>query len=210
VIHLEVDEDVPVELWIDPGKHVYCVLFVQVIGMFTHVLDVIYERGKIIDEIAVQIMSNKLFKFIDKSHAGVIDIAAKQEHADKSQVRRIRELTGCNLRYRYVPIRTGNDTVRSRLRSANIHHKPLTYFNDHLSNAMSANRQDALGPLAEFSLHRYPDSSMRQNEPSMPIDRNNHLIKALGYGMVDHFGVYMEKKKTRKAKRDDYWMKVNQ
>jgi len=210
VKHLEFEEGVPVELWIDPGKHVYCVCFVQVIGMFTHILDVIYERGKIIDGIAAQVMGNKLFQHVDKDRAGVIDIAAKQEHADKSQVQRWRELTGCNLRFKYVHERTGYETVRSRLRDANIHHVPLLYFNDHLSNAMSANRQDALGPLAEFSLWRFPESSQRQNEAGRPVDRNNHMIKAIGYGLVDHFGVYMARPKLRPTKRYAYWAKINQ
>jgi len=207
--HLDPEQDVPVELWIDPGKHVYCVSFVQVIGLFTHVLDVVYVRGQIIEQVAPTVMANSLFKFVDKERAGVIDIAGKQEHADKSQITRWRELTGCHLRCKYVHERTGWETVRSRLRSANIHHEPLIYFNDHLSNAMTPDRRHALGPLAEFSLWRYPEISERQNEPGRPIDANNHFIKTLAYGLVDHFGVYMEARRYRKARKDPYWIPLD-
>lgn len=208
VKHLEVDPDVPVELWMDPGKHVYCVCFVQVIGMFTHVLDVIYERGKIIDDIAVLVQGNRLFQYVEKSRAGVIDIAGKQEHSDRSQVKRWLELAGINLRYRYVFVRTGYEKVRQRLRSTNIHHRPLLYFNDHISHAMSATGKDALGPLAEFSLWRFPEMSEKQNEPPNPIDRNNHMLKALGYGLVDHFGSADDKKHSVKTRKEAYWRDI--
>ena len=75
---------------------------------------------------------------------------------------------------------------------------------------MTGDRRHALGPLAEFSLWRFPETSERQNEANRPIDANNHFIKTLAYGLVDHFGVYIERRRTRKVKHDAYWMAINQ
>jgi hypothetical protein len=100
---LAIEENVPIELWVDPGKLVYCVLFVQVIGPYTHVLDRVYATGKIAQEVIPDVMAHRLFKYVNPEQAGVIDFAAKQEHGNKSQLTLWNEIAGCRFRYQYLP-----------------------------------------------------------------------------------------------------------
>lgn len=202
---LELDEEVPVELWIDPGKNVYAVLFVQCIGLYTHVLDRVYAKGRIAQDVIPEVMGNKLFKHVDKENAGVMDIAGKQQHANISQMQLWKEMAGCSFRSQYLHEDITIEAIRYRLRSTNVHHEPLVYFNSHFTNAKDHSGH-AMDVLAEFELWRWPDRSWRQNEARRPTDRDNHALKALGYGLVDRYGILQEKKKPRKAQRRPYWV----
>ncbi len=96
--------------------------------------------------------------------------------------------------------------MRFRLRSQNPWHEPLVYFNNHLTNAAAPNGF-ALDVLAEFELWRYPEASPGKSERLRPYDSNNHAIKALGYGLVDHFGPYIEKTSSSRARVRGYFIR---
>ena len=204
---LEFVPDVPVELWVDPGKTVYAVLFVQNIGLYTHVLDRVYARNKIAQDVIPDVVANPLFQAVDKSSAGVMDFAGNQEHGNKSQIALWKEIANCSFRFQYIPEQVTIDTIRFRLRDTNNYGEPLVFFNSHFTNAKLANGQ-ALDVLAEFDLWRYPARSMKQNEAPGPIDSNNHALKALGYGLVDKFGAHLEKAKLRRGRKTPYWIPV--
>jgi hypothetical protein len=196
---LDYDPHLPVELWIDPGQVTYAVLFVQSLGLYTHVLDRTYVHGMIAHDVIPLVMGNRLFQHVDKRQAGVIDIAGTQEHGNKSQVTLWKEIANCSFRSRYCKEEDTIAAVRFRLRDSNIHHEPLIFFNDHFTNHRSPDGT-ALDVLAEFELWKWPERGFRQNEPRRPVDKNNHAIKALGYGLVDHYGISDDPKKVRARK----------
>lgn len=203
VRRLSLQEDVPVELAIDPGTTCYAVLFVQHVGLRTYVLDRVYERGTILQEIIPEVMGNPLFKLLIKEKAGVIDQAGAQRPGSYSQVELWSRIAGITLRYRYIFEDDTIRTLRYYLGTNNPLHEPLIYFNDHMTNR-STPQGDALDVLAEPMLWKWRESGYKMNERKRPIDRNNHAMKALGYKLVDQYGVHMEKKRM-KAQQRSYW-----
>lgn len=204
VKHLMVRPELPVEVWIDPGQHCYAVLFVQNDGLVTNVLDRVYERGHIVQEIIPQVMASPLFKYVDKANAGVIDVAGTQHHANKNQTELWQEIAGCSLRSQYIALEKTINTIRFRLRATNPLHLPLVYFNSHMTNLKTPDGY-ALDVLAEPELWSWPNRGIMKNLPINPLDKNNDAMKALGYGLVDKYGGYVEKKLAKRGKRRAYW-----
>jgi hypothetical protein len=206
---LVVDENVPVQLWTDPGQHCYPVLFVQTgLGeqsLVTHVLDAVYARNRIAQDIIPEVMGHPLFKYIDLRNGGVIDNAGKQHHANKSQIELWQEIAGVSLRANYVALDVTIATIRFRLGSGNPLHSPLIYFNNHFKNTKSPDGL-ALDVLAEPELWAWPDRAPGRNQPHTPVDRNNDAMKAIGYGLVERYGGYVARPVSRRGLRRAYFI----
>jgi hypothetical protein len=196
----------PVELYIDPGQHCYAVLFVQNDGLVTNVLDRVYTRGLMVHDVIPMVMGNPLWKLVVLDRAGVIDNAGKQHQANKSQVELWQEIAGATLRSQYCKIDNTIETLRYRLGTKNPLHEPLVYFNSHISNAKSPDGM-ALDILAEPELWQWPSRGFNRNTARLPVDRNNDAMKALGYGLIDRYGIARpEKKVTTRGRRRAYWI----
>jgi hypothetical protein len=205
VKELKPEPDAPVELWIDPGKNAYAVLFVQTLGKTTHVLDRVYRRGVIAQDVIPEVKDNPLWELVMKntqSH-GVIDIAGRQQHGAPSQIE-IWQDAGVQLRSNYVHQDIGRDVVRYRLRPLGKDEAPLLFFNSHMTNRMSPDGT-AEDVFAEFELWKWRTRHHNSSEPRHPIDANNHAIKALGYGLYDKFGPIEERRPLGKRKQRAYW-----
>lgn len=205
VKHLEVDENIPVELWMDPGQHCYPVLFVQCDGLVTNVIDAIYSRNRIAQDIIPDVMAHPLFKYVELRNGGVIDNAGKQHQANKSQIELWQEIAGVSLRANYVKLDVTIATLRFRLGSGNPLHSPLLYFNDHFKNTKTPNGL-ALDVLAEPELWVWPDRAPTRNQAHTPVDKNNDAMKAIGYGLVDRYGGYVAKNVSRRGVRREYFI----
>ena len=207
VKELEADPDIPVELWIDPGKNAYAVLFVQTIGTRTLVLDRVYRRAAIAYDVIPETMANPLWPLVMKninSH-GVIDIAGKHQYGLPSHVEVWKEEAGVVLRSNYVHQETGRDVVRYRLKAENKDDgQPLLLFSSRLGDSVSPDGQ-ASDVLSEFNLWKWREYRQNSSEPHNPIDSNNHAIKALGYGLYDKFGPVLERKALANRVQRAYW-----
>lgn len=203
VKRLTLTPGLPVELWMDPGQHCYPVLFVQCVGLFTHVLDAVYARNRIVHDIIPEVMSNPLWKYVEPRNAGVIDNAGKQHQANKSQIELWQEIAGVSLRANYVKLDVTINTLRFRLSSTNPHHEPLLYFDDHFTNSRDPEGK-ALDVLAEPELWKWPDRGTDRNKAITPIDLNNDAMKAIGYGLVEHYGGYVVRKAQTRGHRRAY------
>jgi hypothetical protein len=217
---LQLIEGIPVELAIDPGKNAYAILFLQRVGNIVHVLDRVYERGKIAQVVIPMVMKNPLWAHVPKMNegsAGVIDIAAKQELATVSQLTLWRELAGVTLTTNYVPQAEGREVLRYFLRDHVIGVNedgeeiigPRIYFNAHMTN-LKSNDGTALDVLAEPELWvwRPQSKTLARNEPTQPVDANNHAMKAISYYLWHHFGpvgTREDKKRVITRKRQGYW-----
>lgn len=203
VKHLSVDTTLPVELAIDPGQHCYAVLFLQYDGLVCHVLDRVYKRGMIVHDIIPEAMANPLWKYIDPAQAGTIDNAGKQHHANKSQIELWQEIGGVSLVGKYIRLDDTISALRYRLRDTNPLHKPLVYFNDHMTNARGPDGL-AMDVLAEPLSWSWPNRGPRQNIAVRPVDKNNDAMKALGYSLVHRYGANVERKRITSVRRS-YW-----
>ena len=207
VREIEPNPDLPVELWIDPGKNAYAVLFVQIVGPNAYVLDRVYRRAAIAYDVIPEVMANPLFELVKKNHGshGVIDIAGKHQYGLPSHVEVWREEAGVILRSNYVHQDIGRDVVRYRLKAKNEQTgEPLLQFNSIIGDATSPDGE-AADVLAEFHLWKWRDYNPSSSEPLRPIDANNHAIKALGYGLYDKYGpIYQRKPLTNRIQRE-YW-----
>lgn len=205
VKRLVVDPTQPVYLAIDPGQHCYAVLFLQFKGLYTYVLDRIYERGLIAQEIIPKAMGNPLWKYIQNWDAGAIDNAGKQHQANYSQIELWQKIAGVSLQGQYIKLDDTIQTIRYRLGDNNPHHEPLIYFNDHMSNARSPDGL-ALDVLAEPLSWSWPKRAPGRNEAARPVDRNNDAMKALGYALVYRYGLHTERKRQETKPKRSYWM----
>lgn len=203
---LEVAKDVPVQLFVDPGTHCYAVLFVQLIGPYCHVLDRVYKRGTTVQEVIPAVMDNPLFELVDRRDGNVIDFAARQHPGSQSQLEIWQKLAGVAFATKYRRLDETISVLRYRLGSYNSYHEPLVYFDSKMSNDRSVDGNEARDILAEFDLWKWPERTVNQNKAMVPIDKNNDAVKALGYGLAWHYGIFKEeKRKLGKAIRRTYW-----
>lgn len=194
----------PVQLAIDPGQHTYAVLFLQYDGLVCNVLDRVYVKGMIAQDVIPRAMGNPLWKFIDPIQAGTIDVAGKQHHANKSQLELWREIGGVSLATKYIRLDDTIATLRNRLRDTNPLHKPLLYFDSRMTNARGPDGI-ALDVLAEPLSWKWPNRGDNQNLAVKPVDKNNDAMKALGYSLVQRYGVNLERRRKHEPIRRGYW-----
>lgn len=203
---LEANPDIPVELWIDPGKNAYVVLFVQTVDTVTYVLDRVYRRNAIAHDVIPEAMSNPLWELVKKNQGshGVIDIAGKHQYGLPSHVEVWQEEADVVLRSNYVHQDVGRDVVRYRLRKDLKLDQPLLLFNANMTNSKSPDGT-AGDVLAEFELWKWRQPKPGSSEPLRPVDANNHAIKALGYGLYDKFGPVEERRPRVSRQTMSYW-----
>lgn len=197
---LDFDRKIPVELAIDPGKNAYAVLFVQRIGAVTYVLDTVYERGVVVNDVILKCMASPFWPYVSRESAvNVIDIAGNQQPGNESQVDIWRKATGITLGFRYWRMKDTIETIRVRMKPDPVLNMPLVLFSDKLKEGIAPDGT-ALEFLSEFSLWKWPQFKEGAPERATPIDANNHGIKALGYYLLYHYGNEREAKKTTYAR----------
>lgn len=204
VKRLTVNEELPVELAIDPGQHTYAILFLQYDGLVCNVLDRIYAKNRIVQDLIPEAMGNPLWKYIEAEDAGVIDVAGTQHAANKSQVELWREIAGVTL---YSKKRALEDTInvlQYRFGVNNPLHRPLVYFNDHMSAVIDPAGR-ATDVLAEPLSWKWPDVKPDRNVAIKPIDRNNDAMKALAYSLLRRYGSFAKPRNRRKSIYRGMW-----
>ena len=179
------DPTLPVELAIDPGfATAYAIEACQVRDRHVYVIDELYEAGKTAEEMIAICKKRPWWKSV---RGGVIDVAGKQHPGAKSQVEIWQHEAGIWLRANRVSIVDGILRTRTFLVDpASPAGAPLIHFNPACK-----------GILAEFGKYKYPKDVESRPETELPLDRDNHGLKAIAYYLYDKFGpVY---RKHRKA-----------
>ena len=178
------DPQLPVELAIDPGyATAYYVGAVQFRERHAYLIDEIYAQGEVAEQVIARCKRRPWWKSV---HGGVIDVAGKQHPGSKSQVEIWQCEAGVWLRANKVPIVDGILRMRTYLADpADADGKPLLHFNPVCK-----------GVLAEFGKYKYAKDAESRPISELPIDRDNHGIKAISYLLYDRFGpVYRRKRK---------------
>ncbi len=163
-----------IEIAVDPGyAGAYAVLAVAKRGEEIFVLDEVYMQYAIAAHVIHECKRRSWWRHV---HSGVIDIAGRQHHAAPSQIQIWAAHAQLRLRSHRVWINDGIDRLRTFLRDPGSGEPRITI----------SPRCQAL--IREFGNYRYHEP--RENRPisELPIDADNHAIKALCYWLFDRFG----------------------
>ena len=187
----------PVRIWVDPGfsPSSYAVLFIQIVNDQIRVLKEYYTNSKLKDTLLPSshlesltndqmvdlIVNDPLIDYVEKV---VIDVAA-QAHAG-AQVpaveswRRAMGPRNIPIVGKYVKIDDGIQRSHDKMRMNHMTHQPYMIFNHTCENTIWEIEEGY-----RYHVNRTGDFG---NE-NKPIDKNNHAVKALAYGIIDAFGV---------------------
>ena len=68
-------------------------------------------------------------------------------------------------------------------------HRHHTFLSDPLTGVPRlVHSPKCRGAIKEYGLYKYPNDSPGRAERALPIDKNNHAMKAYAYGLVANFG----------------------
>jgi len=168
------DPELPVDIWIDPGYYpgVYAVLAVQIHGPEVWNFDEIYLNFHYHEQVIAIAKEREWWKNIERA---VIDIAGRQQHAQKSAIDIWAGEAGIRPRSQTVGVLDGIARHRSFLRAADgrirLFHDPKCKFT-----------------LEEYKKYRLPTDRDGNPTHNIPMDKDNHAMKAIAYGLVDRFG----------------------
>jgi len=175
----------PVHIWMDPGyAGAYAVCAIQIINDQVRVFDEIYEQNLITEEI-INITQNKPW-YKDLTY-GVIDIAGYQHQAMSAPAEVWLDQTGLFLDSEKVNINDGTERLKSTLKLTG-KGEPKLIISPKCKGLLSefgaaANPFDGQTKVYQWKMDR--DGNVVGNQPQ---DKYNHGIKALIYGLINHFG----------------------
>ena len=181
--------DEPVHLWIDPGysqvtKSAYAVMAVQIIGEQVRIIDEVFEREKITEEIIEICTMRPWWK--DVEH-GVIDIAA-HNFGESRPVDTWLEKAGLYMQSERVGILDGVERFNTFLKENPVTKQPNLIISPKCKGVISE-----LGGCSnpfDDQIHVYTWRTDREGNVvgREPRDAFNHGIKAITYGLVVNFG----------------------
>jgi hypothetical protein len=191
-------EDGPVELAIDPGyAGAYAVEVLQERDGQVFVIDEVYRRGAVAAEIIAECEERWWWEQV---RGGVIDVAGRQHQGLPSHIE-IWAASGVYLRSNTVGIEDGINRFRTFLKDPGSG-EPRIFFDAGLRGGSDV-VGFPLGVLAEFGLYKYPEVGENRPVRELPIDRDNHGLKAIGYWLYDRYGP-VERAPVAPSKRREF------
>ena len=191
-----------VELAADPGYANYAILAIQrdkrADGMeIVRVIDEVWGHNKTTEELIGECRLRPWWENIRQGYAGVMDVASKQHHGDRSVREVWRTEANFSFRMRHVKVEDGIDRLASFLEDMSLKAKKgqdgelLWTKPEEWSRLFIDKRCKNL--VQEFTEYRYGEGPI--TERRVPIDAYNHGVKALSYWLVDRFGFSRRKKR---------------
>mgnify|MGYP003134968824 CR=1 FL=1 len=176
----------PVHLWMDPGyAGAYAVMAVQINDDVITVIDEVYERGLVTEEI-IDVCRNR--PWWQDVQYGVIDVAGYQHQAMAAPAEIWMKETGLYLSSRKILINDGTERLKSFLKPDPVSRKSKVLISPKCTGLLSEfgaapNPFDGQTRAYRWKVDR--DGNIVGN---VPEDKNNHGVKALVYGIVDNYG----------------------
>lgn len=176
-------------LWVDPGiTNPYSVLLVQITGdEEIHVLDEIYKRGAVTDEIIALAQSKWPYAMYDGGVPGNVANPELEVIIDEAAAESVASwrLKGYQAYGVKPPLRTGIDVYHRMLRD------PFRQADKTEENPLGIWPRITFDPrcemtIDEHNLYHYPDEERRRSEQApteVPVDADNHSISAIRYGL---------------------------
>jgi hypothetical protein len=191
-------EDKPVYLWIDPGYDgAYAVEAVQVTTDTVHVIDEVYERGLVTEQIIDVCMQRPWWRLVG---GGAVDIAARQHQAMPAVAEVWQSKAKLNLASNRVEEAQGRDRLHTFLNVNPIDHQPRLFVDPRCRGLLSEFGACPNPHTGTAEPYRWKEDRMGVVVGSAPDDKNNHAIKAIIYGLIDKFGYV-----TRGASKTVSW-----
>lgn len=177
----------PVQLWVDPGyAGAYAVLAVQIEHGVVEVIDEVYGRGLVAQEVIARCQAKPWWA---KVRYAVIDVAGLQHQGMESHAELWQRVAGVTVHAQRVGIADGILRHRTFLRDP-ASGQPRLYHDPRCKST-----------IAEYGLYKYPDIKENRPEREEPIDRDNHAMKAIAYGLVANFGLVAPARRRRVTAR---------
>jgi hypothetical protein len=174
---VQINPAFPVHIFIDPATHVYAVEFVQFVYDEVHVIDEVYLADPSHEQVIVAAMTKPSWRQV---RDGVMDIASKQNHAGMGDpLRAWMRDTGLPLHTQYCKLDQTIERLRSVLQINAVSQRPRLRISPKCKGLIS---ELGGGPSPiEYG-------GMWRNKQGRPDVKCNDACKALGYGLIKHFG----------------------
>lgn len=184
------DPNLPVTIWIDPGYYpsAYAVLPVQFHGQEVWQIDEIYLHFHTHEQVIRIAKSCEWWPNVERA---VIDYAGRQHHAQASAEEIWNKLAGLRPRSQFVPVLDGIDRHKTFLDGVG---GPRLFHDPDRCKAT----------LAEYGQYKKPTDRDGNPTDDVPVDANNHAMKAIAYGLIDKFGFVEGGRQMKSAKVDFY------
>ena len=189
----------PVHLWIDPGyAGGYAVEAIQIINDQVRIIDEVYEQSLITEEM-INICQNR--EWWSDVKFGVIDVAGYQHQAMAAPAEVWMNETGLFLDSEKVKINDGTEKLKSMLKLAP-NGEPRLIINKQCKGILSefgAAPNPFNGQTLVYRWKVDRDGNVVGNQPE---DKYNHGVKAVIYGLINHFGyAHIENRTSIRVKR---------
>jgi hypothetical protein len=171
----------PMEIWVDPGttSSAYAVGFVQIIGDDVRMYDEVCMNNTFSEEVIEVVRDHEYWGLV---RSGVMDIAGRTKHDRSESPKDIwTRITGIPFYDHKVDLLLGYERHKTFLREPGSGRHRFKYH------------ERCKKLRLEYRTHKYPPRTTHSAEARRPIDADNHMIKAITYGLVHHFG-YFDKK----------------
>ena len=177
---------IPVRLAMDPGyAGAYAVEVLQYIDGREVIVDEIYERGLVTEEIIEMARSRPWWSDVE---GGVIDVAGYQHHSMPAPAEAWMEEAGVSLSASRVRINDGTQRLRSFLKVPADDRGPKLLIAAHCKGILSE-LGVAPNPFdGQTRPYRWKTDREGNIVGRVPEDRYNHAIKAVIYHLVDKYG----------------------
>ena len=189
----------PVHLWIDPGyAGGYAIEAIQIINDQVRIIDEVYEKSLITEEM-INICQNR--EWWNDVQYGVIDVAGYQHQAMAAPAEVWMNETGLFLDSEKVKINDGTEKLKSMLKLAP-NGEPRLIINPQCKGILSefgAAPNPFNGQTLVYKWKTDRDGNIVGNQPE---DKYNHGVKAVIYGLINHFGyAHIENRTSIRVKR---------
>jgi hypothetical protein len=187
VRNVQWEPDYPVHLWVDPGyAGAYAVECVQVVDGQVRIFDEIYEKGLVTEDIATMVLNRPWWQSSEKF--GVIDIGGTQHQAMPAAAEEWLKQTGITFSSRKVRIMEGVERLKTFLKVNPSTQLPWLAINPKCTGILSEFGAVPSPFDGQDRAYRWKMNREGGVAGESPEDRYNHGIKAITYGLVDHFG----------------------
>ncbi len=190
---------IPVHLWVDPGYRHHCAVeVVQVVNGQVRIIDEIYERGLIVEEVVRHCEGKVWWKDIVDGHH-VIDYAGTLHAGQMPPAASVWQDHGIHMHANRVEILEGIDRLKSYMKVDPVTDAPKLIIGSNVKGLRSE-LGDCGNPFdRQVLVYRWKLDNNGLPVGRVPMDAHNDAIKALTYGLVSMFG-YAGVRGSKKAK----------
>ena len=176
----------PVHIWMDPGyAGAYAVEVVQIVDEQVRVIDEVYERGLVTDEIIRVCQSREWWQDVQ---FGAIDVAGTQHQAMAAPTEVWLKQTGLYLANQRVRINEGTERLKGFFKPDPLSGRPKIVISPRAAGVLSE-LGAAPNPFdGQTRVYKWKTDRDGNIVGQSPEDKYNHGVKALIYGIVDRFG----------------------